>query len=110
MDVPDTSMLLQKKKAAAAVRVHLENNPRASTVYHITPELFGAAMQKRPALAKRIQCSIGCDPAQLGMPLQEAEVLFIHGRLDVIDLAARAPYLKWVKSTGAGRRQAATLR
>jgi phosphoglycerate dehydrogenase-like enzyme len=101
-DVRNAGMLRHMKKASAPIRFHVENNPAASNIYHVTPELFRSAMQKRPALDGRIQGSFGCDPAQLERPLQEAEVLFMHGRLDMSDLATRAPRLRWIQSTGAG--------
>jgi phosphoglycerate dehydrogenase-like enzyme len=89
-------------EATPPIRLHIENNPAAAPVYHVTPELFHEAIAKRPELAGRIESSFGCDPKQIEKPLREAEVLFIHGRLDATDLAKLAPRLKWIQSTGAG--------
>ena len=80
--------------------VHVENDPE-SPVDAITPERFQAAARRVPALARRITVTFGAAFASRGGPLHSAEVL-IASPVPPLDLATRAPHLRWIQSTSAG--------
>lgn len=84
------------------MRFHIENNPDAPQLYHVTPEIFDAAIRGMPDLAGKVEGSFGCNQDKLGEALKDAEVLFIHGRLRVHNLGSLAPRLRWIQSTAAG--------
>lgn len=70
-----------QERQAFPVRFHIENNPNAPQLYHVTPEIFDAAIRGMPDLAGKVEGSFGCNQDKLGEALKDAEVLFIHGRL-----------------------------
>ena len=91
-----------QERQAFPVRFHIENNPDAPQLYHVTPEIFDAAIRGMPDLAGKVEGSFGCNQDKLGEALKNAEVLFIHGRLRVHNLGSLAPRLRWIQSTAAG--------
>jgi phosphoglycerate dehydrogenase-like enzyme len=92
---------MAKRSTAGRLRIHVENDPHHSEVYHITPALLGQRVRRSPGLAGRIAVTYGQDPARLDAALAEAEVLVV-GSIDGTGLADRAPRLRWIQSTSAG--------
>jgi len=87
--------------SSSLVRLHVQTNRQAASVYQITPEMFHARAAASP-WRDRVAESFGHEPDHLDAALADAEVLFVHGRLDLGRLSERAPRLKWIQSTGAG--------
>jgi phosphoglycerate dehydrogenase-like enzyme len=83
------------------LHLHIQNDPHTSPVFAVTPERFRAAAKRHIALGRRLVVTYADDPAGFAAGLRSAEVLIV-GHLDVYDLAARAPKLRWVQSTNAG--------
>src|SRR6266851_491812 len=92
---------MAKRSRAGRLRIHVENDPHHSEVYHITPALFGRRVRRSPGLAGRIAITYGQDPALLDAALAESEVLVV-GNIDGTGLADRAPRLRWIQTTTAG--------
>ncbi len=77
---------MAKRSRAGRLRIHVENDPHHSEVYHITPALFGRRVRRSPGLAGRIAITYGQDPALLDAALAESEVLVV-GNIDGTGLA-----------------------
>jgi phosphoglycerate dehydrogenase-like enzyme len=90
---------MAKRSRAGRLRIHVENDPHHSDVYHITPALFGRRVRRSPGLAGRIAITYGQN--LLDAPLAESEVLVVSN-IDGTGLAERAPRLRWVQATSAG--------
>ena len=93
---------MAKRSSAGRLRIHVENDPHHSDVYHITPALLGRRLRRSPGLAGRIAVTYGQDPGRLVAALAESEVLVVVGSIDGTSLAERAPRLRWIQSTSAG--------
>lgn len=90
------------QRRSGRLRVHVENDPQAAAVYHVTEALFSAAAKKHPGIAGKVEISFGKDPDRLSANLGEVEVLVAGGGVGMGDLASCAPRLKWIQSTSAG--------
>jgi phosphoglycerate dehydrogenase-like enzyme len=93
---------LVRTMSSTPVRIHIQTNPVVDDVYKITPAVLDSALRAKPDLEGQIDCSFGSDMKDLQRSLNEAEILFVQGRVDLGSLADHAPYLKWIQSTGAG--------
>jgi phosphoglycerate dehydrogenase-like enzyme len=85
----------------ARIRVHVDNCRRYDQVFWITPERYEAARRRHPALARRLDVSIGWDLEGFDDAMRTAEV-FVGWEFSRADLARRAPRLRWIHLTGAG--------
>ncbi len=83
------------------VRLHVDNCRRYDQVFWITPERWAAASRRHPALARRVDATIGWDLEGFDEAMRTAEV-FVGWEFDRRDLAVRAPRLRWIHLTGAG--------
>ena len=83
------------------LRVHIENTHVKAALFQITPEQWQAACARHPALAKRLEASIGWDGEILERTLAEA-VIVIGVPEHRERLSERAPRLRWIHSTSAG--------
>lgn len=83
------------------VRLHVDNCRKYDQVFWITPERYEAATRRHPALARRVDATIGWDLEGFDEALKAADV-FVGWEFDRRDLAARAPRLRWIHLTGAG--------
>ena len=63
---------MAKRSRAGRLRIHVENDPHHSEVYHITPALFGRRVRRSTGLAGRIAITYGQDPALLDAALAES--------------------------------------
>jgi phosphoglycerate dehydrogenase-like enzyme len=95
-------MAASSGKKSARLRIHVENNPKAAAINHVTEAGFRAKAKHHKGLAKRIDITFGMDPAKLGPMLAETEVLVASGGVDISGVATQAPKLKWIQSTSAG--------
>lgn len=83
------------------VRLHIQNSRKQSPVFWITPELYQAAVKRHPAVARRVQMTMGWEPDEYYAAMQSAEVL-IGWNFPREGLEARAPRLRWIQLTSAG--------
>jgi len=88
--------------SSTPIRVHIQNNPAVDEVYKVTPALLDGALRTKPDLHGQIECRFGSDLHDLQQSLNETEVLFVQGRIELGAMVRRAPCLKWIQSTGAG--------
>jgi phosphoglycerate dehydrogenase-like enzyme len=83
------------------VRVHVDNCRKYDQVFWITPERYAKARARHPALARRVEVTIGWDLEGFDEALRTAEVV-IGWEFSRESLARRAPRLRWIHLTGAG--------
>lgn len=83
-------------------RVHFETSPKARESQQLSGAELTAILGAIPGLTDRVRLSFNSDPARTDGFLAEAEVLHIAGPVDLSNLAARAPALKWVQMASAG--------
>lgn len=83
------------------VRLHVDNCRKYDQVFWVTPERYEAAAKRHPALARRVDATIGWDLEGFDEAMKAAEIL-VGWEFDRRDLAARAPRLRWIHLTGAG--------
>lgn len=83
------------------VHVHVENSRRSAPVFHVSPELFAAAVARHPDVGARVEASFGEDFADFDAAMRTAEVM-IGWRVPREGLRARAPRLRWIHLKGAG--------
>jgi len=86
---------------APKLRLHVENVSTMAPVFQIQPEQWEAAVARHPALARRLDVTIGWDLQMFDERMQTAEIL-IGWRFPKDDFARRAPHLRWIHMTGAG--------
>ena len=81
--------------------LHIENSRAGSPLSHATDAHVRAAMARHPILAQQVRVTIGWDGERIDAALATAEFL-IASRPPRENLAARAPRLRWIQTTGAG--------
>jgi phosphoglycerate dehydrogenase-like enzyme len=84
------------------LRLHIEHDPETPESQLVTPARLRAGSRAFPGLLSRLRVTYGKNPAQADAALADTDVLVVAGHVDLYDLAARAPRLKWVQSTSAG--------
>jgi phosphoglycerate dehydrogenase-like enzyme len=84
------------------LRVHVEHDPATDESQLVTAERLRDGARRFPGLMPRVRVSYGFDPAKFDAALADADVLIAVGHVDLKNLRARAPKLKWVQSTSAG--------
>jgi phosphoglycerate dehydrogenase-like enzyme len=92
---------MSTRASARRVRLHVDNCRSYDQVFWITPERYAAASRRHPALARRVDATIGWDLEGFDEARKAVEI-FIGWEFDRRDLAARAPRLRWIHLTGAG--------
>jgi glyoxylate/hydroxypyruvate reductase A len=85
----------------AKIHLHVENLRELGPVFDATPERVAAALAAHPAVAARLNVTIGYDGDIFERELRDTDVLFAWN-FDRGNLAERAPRLKWVHAHGAG--------
>lgn len=83
------------------LHLHIDNMTRLGPVFEVSQERLDAALERYPDLKDRIRCTIDYDEARFGEHAATAEAM-ICWKIDLSDLATRAPNLKWMHVTGAG--------
>jgi len=81
--------------------LHVENNTKRSSLYHLTEPIYAAAVTRNRALAKKLKVTIGWDGAILDEALKTADFM-INSTPPRERLRERAPRLQWIQTTGAG--------
>jgi glyoxylate/hydroxypyruvate reductase A len=87
--------------AEGKIHFHVENLRELGPVFEATPERVAAALRDHPAIAARLNVTIGYDGDIFETELRDTDVLFAWN-FDRSNLAERAPRLKWVHAHGAG--------
>ncbi|HEY0295513.1 MAG TPA: D-2-hydroxyacid dehydrogenase [Bordetella sp.] len=85
----------------ARYRVHLENQADLPEMFHMTAGRYQAAAQQFPALADRIDLSIGWDQDNFDAAIADADVL-VGWNIPRKALEQKAPRLKLLHLAGAG--------
>src|SRR5260370_29584403 len=84
---------MAKRSRAGRLRIHVENDPHHSEVYHITPALFGRRGRGNPGLAGRIPITYVQDPAPPDPALSQSGALVL-GNTDGTGPPSRPPRLR----------------
>ncbi len=92
---------LNRTRARRRVRVHFHGNPKASPVFHMTPERYAAGGKRHRDVSRYVDETMSMDLAGLEAGLRDANVL-VSFRFPRARLAARAPRLEWIHIIGAG--------
>lgn len=83
------------------IRVHIENARKKTGLFQISQAQWDAACARHPALARRLDASLGWDGEILEDALKQAEIVIgVPARRK--RLPGRAPRLKWLHCTSAG--------
>lgn len=87
--------------APRKLHLHFENLRRRAPLFHVTPEDYAQAAQRRKRLAARLHVTFGWDGDILERALQTAQI--VVGVPESRErLRERAPQLKWIHSPLAG--------
>ena len=81
--------------------LHLETVRRRPQHFHLTEDIWRAAVARHPALAARLRVTIGFDGEMIDEALKTADFM-INSSPPKERLRNRAPRLKWIQTTGAG--------
>lgn len=86
---------------AEKIRLHIENSRRKAGIFHITPQRWAAACARHPALAARLEVTLGWDGDMLEEVLPAVHLMIgVPPQRD--RLRHRAPHLRWLHATSAG--------
>jgi glyoxylate/hydroxypyruvate reductase A len=88
------------RDAGRRAHLHIENVSSLGAVFEVTPARLEAALGRHPALAGKVEITVGRDGDILAEEMKTADALFGWGfdRAQV----AKAPHLRWVAAHGAG--------
>ena len=89
-------------KAARKPCVLVTHSANTVESQRVTPARIRAAAKGFPGVLGRVRVAYADGPEALDAALPEAEVLVMAGNVDLPDLPARAPELKWIQSCSAG--------
>jgi phosphoglycerate dehydrogenase-like enzyme len=81
--------------------LHLETRRSRPQHFHLTEELWRAAVKRHPELASKLRVTIGWDGEMLDEALKTADFM-INSFPPKDALRERAPKLQWIQTTGAG--------
>jgi phosphoglycerate dehydrogenase-like enzyme len=84
------------------LRVHITHSAETVPSQRVSVEQLRDAVKRVSGLNARLEIAVGDGKEALDAGLQEADILFTAGFIDLNDLRARAPRLKWVQSMSAG--------
>ncbi|WP_251975908.1 D-2-hydroxyacid dehydrogenase [Salinicola avicenniae] len=84
------------------LRLHIHTDPDFRQSRDFAEARVLAIRDEFEGLAARLALSFSQDEADLEAALAEVEVLIVVGALDLADVAARAPRLRWIHITSAG--------
>jgi phosphoglycerate dehydrogenase-like enzyme len=88
-------------KSKRQFHLHLESFSNRPALFQINEQRWAAAARRHPILSKKIHVTIGWDGNTLNEALKTADFM-INSNPPRDELAARAPNLKWIQTTGAG--------
>ncbi|WP_110685170.1 D-2-hydroxyacid dehydrogenase [Salinicola aestuarinus] len=84
------------------LRIHVFTDPDFRQSPEFTESHVAAVLETFTELGAQVTVEVSRDLATLEAALAEIEVLVVVGKLDLAELAARAPKLAWVHITSAG--------
>ncbi|MGM8851212.1 D-2-hydroxyacid dehydrogenase [Salinicola halophyticus] len=85
-----------------ALDIHIYTDPDFRQSKDFADERVLGILAEFEGLGSRIALSFSHDETALNAALADAEVLILVGKLDIADVAARAPKLRWIHITSAG--------
>lgn len=88
--------------SAKPLRLHIQNLPSENPVFHVTDQVWRAASARNPALAARVEASIGWTPEDFARAIPEAEFLVTWTMAAKTLFPVKAPNLKMIFITSAG--------
>lgn len=83
------------------LHVHLQSNPKAPDVFHLTAERYRDAEKRHPDVARHVRTTIATDRRAFYDAIGSADVL-VGWWFPKKELAEIAPKLKWIHVIGAG--------
>ena len=83
------------------VHLHIDNDSQLGEVFEVTPTRLAEALKRHPAVAARLDITMGEDGHRFDEHIRTADVLF-GWRFDRTNLEQRAPRLRWIHAPGAG--------
>jgi len=89
-------------ESPAPLNIHIYTDPEFRQSKDFADERVLSILAEFTGLSSRVALSFSHDEATLDAALAEAEVLILVGALDIADVAARAPKLRWIHITSAG--------
>ncbi|OLO08835.1 hypothetical protein BTW08_05855 [Salinicola sp. MH3R3-1] len=87
---------------STALDIHIYTDPDFRQSKDFADERVLGILAEFEGLGSRIALSFSHDETALNAALADAEVLILVGKLDIADVAARAPKLRWIHITSAG--------
>ena len=87
---------------STALDIHIYTDPDFRQSKDFADQRVFGILNEFAGLSSRIALSFSHDEATLNAALKTAEVLILVGALDIADVAARAPKLRWIHITSAG--------
>ncbi len=85
-----------------SVRVHCQHRQGYDGIATITEEAYGAAAERHPDVARRVEISFGLTPEELRQGMATADVLVGTAGVIRASFPISAPRLKWIFTTSAG--------
>lgn len=86
---------------AGKLHLHIDNVSKLGPVFDVSRERVDAAFERYPDLTDKLHCTIDYDCQDFDAHVATAEAV-ICWKIDLSNLAQRAPKLKWMHATGAG--------
>src|SRR5215470_933966 len=96
------TMAKSGKKTAHKPRVYVTHSDTIVESQLVTLPRMRAAAKRFPGLLSRVEIVHGDDRSSLDASLPETDVLLLSGNIDLTNLKARAPKLRWIQSCSAG--------
>lgn len=87
---------------STALEIHIYTDPDFRQSKDFADQRVLDILGEFGGLGARIALTFSHDEAALNAALADAEVLILVGKLDIADVAARAPKLRWIHITSAG--------
>ena len=85
----------------AKLHIHLQTNPKAPDVFHLTRERYRGAAKRNPSVARRVECTTSSTREGFYRAMKTADVL-VGWWFPKKGLRDVAPKLKWIHVIGAG--------
>lgn len=83
------------------LHIHLQTNPKAPDVFHLTPERYRGAAKRNPEVARQVKCTTASDEEGFYRAMKTADGL-VGWWFPRKGLREIAPQLKWIHVIGAG--------
>ncbi|MBL8700154.1 MAG: D-2-hydroxyacid dehydrogenase [Alphaproteobacteria bacterium] len=84
------------------MRLHIQNLPSENPVFHVTDQIWRDACARHPALAARLDATIGWTPEDFERAISQAELLVTWTMAAKTLFPAKAPKLRLIFITSAG--------